>query len=101
MSKRHINPEVAPLERERIRAKFHSERQRVHGALRDIAESCRGGIDAEDLDDPGDAFHRRHHHDANRGRAQAKRQRKRHWKTKMWKRRTTVRRVRAQLLATD
>lgn len=98
MSQRHINLEWAPLERVQIRAKFHSERQRVNSSLRDIAESCRRGVDADDLDDPGDAFHRPHHHDASKGREQVKRRRKRHWKTKMWKRRTTVRRARAQRL---
>jgi hypothetical protein len=98
MSQRHINLERAPLERVQIRAKFHSERQRVSSSLRDIAESCRGGIDADDLDDPGNAFHRPHHHDASRGRERVKRRRKRHWKTKMWKRRTTVRRAKARQL---
>jgi hypothetical protein len=38
-----------------------------------------------------------HHHDAERAKAQAGRAGgQRHWKMKMWKRRTTVRRAKAQ-----
>jgi hypothetical protein len=37
-----------------------------------------------------------HHHDAERAKADAARRPVRHWKTKMWKRRTAVRRAKAQ-----
>jgi hypothetical protein len=39
-----------------------------------------------------------HHHDSERAKSQAAKAGKRHWKMKMWKRRTTQRRARAQAM---
>ena len=55
------------------------------------------GLDPEDLHEPGSAWKPIHHHDADKARSKvAKASRKtRHWKTKMWKRRTAMRQDRA------
>jgi hypothetical protein len=39
-----------------------------------------------------------HHHDAERAKASAGNTRKRHWKMKMWKRRSSLRQAKAKLV---
>lgn len=93
MSQRHRDTEVPMLPRQERRAHAHSERHRMHVELQSVAQTVSSGVEPEDVHEPGSAWKPMHHHDAEvaksklakRGRAQ------RHWKTKMWKRRTQMR----------
>ena len=98
MSQRHRTEEVlVPLKKE-VRAHAHSERHRIHVELQTVAQDVSSGLEPEDVHEPGAAWKPIHHHDAEVAKSKfAKRSRtKRHWKTKMWKRRTQLRRARAE-----
>lgn len=98
MSQRHRTSEVPlPLKQE-LKAQRHSERHRIHVELNSVAQEVSAGAEPEDLHEPGMAWKPVHHHDSEVAKAKlAKSKRnRRHWKTKMWKRRTTIRRAKAQ-----
>ena len=100
MSQRHRTAEVPLPPKQELRAPAHSERHRIHVELDQVAHLVSSGADPDDLNEPGSAWKPMHHHDAEVARTkQAKRKRNmRHWKTKMWKRRTQLRRERVQAL---
>jgi len=98
MSQRHRTADVPLPPKQELRAHAHSERHRIHVELNQVAQEVSAGLDAEDLHEPGRAWKPIHHHDAEvakRKVAKSKRNR-RHWKTKMWKRRTKMRQARAE-----
>lgn len=97
MSQRHRVDEVYLPPRQERRAHAHGERRRINVRLLEIAELVSAGHDPVDVHEPGIAWKPQHHRDPARAERRAvKVQRKqRHWKTKMWKRRSTVRRERA------
>jgi hypothetical protein len=81
-----------------LRARAHGERHRIHVQLNQVAQEVSAGLDADDLHEPGAAWKPIHHHDSEVAKikvAKASRNR-RHWKTKMWKRRTKMRQERAE-----
>ena len=98
MSQRHRTVEVPLPPKQELRAHAHSERHRIHVELNQVASEVSAGLDPSDVHEPGAAWKPMHHHDpevaktkvAKRGRAS------RHWKTKMWKRRSKVRQERAE-----
>ncbi len=99
MSQRHRTTEVQLPPKQELRAHAHSERHRIHVELSQVAQEVSGGLDPEDLHEPGTAWKPIHHHDAEVAKEKLVKQRKRnrrHWKTKMWKRRTNVRQARAE-----
>ncbi len=98
MSQRHRTAEVPMPPKEELRAHAHGERHRIHVELQHVAQDVSGGMDPEDVHEPGAAWKPLHHHDAEVAKEKdAKSNRsKRHWKTKMWKRRTEMRRERAR-----
>jgi hypothetical protein len=99
MSQRHRTTEVQLPPKQELRAHAHSERHRIHVELSQVAQEVSAGLDAEDLHEPGTAWKPIHHHDAEVAKEKLAKQRKRnrrHWKTKMWKRRTNVRQERAE-----
>ncbi|MEM8619951.1 MAG: hypothetical protein AAGF73_09530 [Actinomycetota bacterium] len=100
MSQRHRTDEVPLQPKQEVRAHAHSERHRIHVELQNVAQDVSAGIDPADVHEPGSAWKPEHHHDAEKARKKlAKRSRtKRHWKTKMWKRRTLLRQERAREL---
>ena len=100
MSQRHRTTEVPLPPKQEVRAHAHSERHRIHVELQSVAQDVCAGVDPEDLHEPGAAWKPMHHHDSDVAKSKAaKRSRtKRHWKTKMWKRRTVLRRERAQAI---
>jgi hypothetical protein len=100
MSQRHRTAEVPLPPKQELRAHAHGERHRIHVELQTVAQDVSGGIEPEDVHEPGAAWRPMHHHDSEIAKAkEAKRNRsKRHWKTKMWKRRTLLRRQRAEQL---
>jgi len=99
MSQRHRTAEVPLPPKQEVRARAHSERHRIHVELNQVAHQVSAGEDPEDLHEPGTAWKPMHHHDAEVAKSKLAKQRKRnrrHWKTKMWKRRTKMRQARAE-----
>ena len=99
MSQRHRTTEVQLPPKLELRAHAHGERHRIHVELNQVAQEVSAGLEPEDLHEPGAAWKPIHHHDAEVAKEKLAKQRKRnrrHWKTKMWKRRTKVRQERAE-----
>jgi hypothetical protein len=91
MSKRHRDgDQVLPPRAER-RAHARSERHRISNELAEVAEQVCSGVEPDDAHDPAVGYRPVHRHDPVRAKGQVKRRRRRHWKLKMWKRRTTIR----------
>ena len=97
MSQRNRVQEVPSQPKQETRAHAHSERHRIHVELQSVAQDVSAGLEPEDVHEPGAAWKPTHHRDAEVAKSKlAKRGRsKRHWKTKMWKRRTLMRQARA------
>lgn len=97
MSQRHRDAELPMQPKQELRAHAHSERHRIHVQLSNVATQVSAGLDPADVHEPGAAWKPEHHRDPDVARTKlAKRSRtKRHWKTKMWKRRTALRQARA------
>lgn len=100
MSQRHRDQDIPMQVKQEVRARAHSERHRIHVELQNAAKDISGGVDPADVHEPGAAWKPMHHHDAEVAKSKlAKKSRtKRHWKTKMWKRRTQMRLERAAAL---
>jgi len=103
MSQRHRTQEAAPPPKMDLRAHAHNERHRINSELHAVATQVSNGFEPDEVHEPGRAWVPLHHHDSERAKAQSARPRARHWKLKMWKRRTAVRKARAQAvrLVTD
>ena len=96
MSQRHRSTEAAPPPpKADLRAHAHNERHRIHSELQSVATQVSGGSEPDDVHEPGRAWVPLHHRDVDRVRP-PEGKRARHWKLKMWKRRTTKRRERAE-----
>ncbi len=98
MSKRHrAGDQAAAPPRQEQRAHARSERHRVNTELAEVAEQVSGGVEPDDLVEPGVGWRPERRRDPSKGKAQptTKRRRRRHWKLKMWKRRSATRRARA------
>jgi hypothetical protein len=78
------------------RAHAHNERHRIHSELHAVAAQVSAGYQPDEVHEPGRAWVPTHHHDAEKAKAEAGAGAKRHWKMKMWKRRTSMRRAKAQ-----
>jgi len=98
MSQRHRTADVLPPPKEELRAQAHGERHRIHVELQGVANQVSAGLDPADCHEPGAAWKPAHHHDAEVAKEQVlKRTRgQRHWKLKMWKRRTANRHAKAE-----
>jgi N-acyl-D-aspartate/D-glutamate deacylase len=85
---------------EELRAHAHGERHRIHVELHHVANQVSSGVEPEDLHEPGAAWKPLHHRDAEVAKTKLAKQsrRTRHWKTKMWKRRTSIRQARAEAM---
>ncbi len=97
MSQRNRDLEGPRQVKQEVRARAHSERHRIHVELQHAAKEISGGTDPADVHEPGEAWKPMHHHDAEVAKSKVadRSATKRHWKTKMWKRRTAVRQERA------
>jgi len=97
MSQRNRDLDIPMQVKQEVRAHAHSERRRIHVELQNAAKEISGGTDPADVHEPGEAWKPMHHHDPEVAKNKlAKRSAtKRHWKTKMWKRRTAMRQDRA------
>lgn len=98
MSQRHRTSDVPLPPKEEVRAHKHNERHRIQVELKNVAHQVSGGIEPEDLHEPGTGWKPYHHHDAEvaKTKLMKRNRRRRHWKTKMWKRRTAMRQAKAQ-----
>lgn len=98
MSQRHRTADVPLPPKQEVRAHAHSERHRIHVELSQVAQEVSAGLDADDLHEPGTAWKPVHHHDAEVAKTKLAKQtrNRRHWKTKMWKRRSKIRQERAE-----
>ena len=94
MSQRHRSTEMAPPPpKADQRARAHNERHRIHSELQSVATQVSAGSPPEDVHEPGRAWVPERH-DGERTRAPEQKA-LRHWKLKMWKRRSAGRRARA------
>ncbi len=98
MSQRHRTAEVPLPPKQELRARAHGERHRIHVELNQVAQEVSAGLDAEDLHEPGTAWKPVHHHDSEvaKTKLRSRTRKQRHWKTKMWKRRTKMRQEKAE-----
>ena len=98
MSQRHRTAEVPLPPKQEVRAHAHGERHRIHVELNQVAQEVSAGNDAEDLHEPGTAWKPVHHHDSEVAKEKVAKQtrNRRHWKTKMWKRRSKMRQEKAE-----
>ena len=95
MSNRHRTTDVVLPHHEERRVQARSERHRVNTALADVTGQILGGAEPDDVVEPGVGFRAERHHDPDRSRPSPRR--RRHWKLKMWKRRTAERRAKAYI----
>ena len=100
MSQRHRATETPPPPKREVKAHAHGERHRIHVELNQVAHLVSSGLDPADVHEPGRAWRPSHRRDRELAARKDERARRpvRHWKTKMWKRRTSIRRQRALAL---
>lgn len=98
MSQRHRTAEVTLPPKTELRNQAHRERHRIREELSNVAHQVSAGLDPDDVHEPGAAWKPAHHHDPDKAKAKlsSSRRRLRHWKTKMWKRRSLERQAKAE-----
>ena len=93
MSARHRSVGSPLPPKQELRAHAHGERHRIHVELQSVAQEVSAGSEPDEVHEPGAAWRPERHRDAEIAKkklAKSPRSR-RHWKTKMWKRRTVMR----------
>lgn len=95
MSNRHRSTDVVQPHHVERRVHARSERHRVHTALADVTGQILGGAEPDDVIEPGVGFRAERRRDPMKAKPSVRR--RRHWKLKMWKRRTAERRARAAM----
>jgi len=103
MSQRHRGAEAPSSSKppkptkEELRAQAHGERHRIHAELQDVANQVSQGLDPDDAHEPAAEWKPESRRDGEVAKAlDSKRSRPlRHWKMKMWKRRSARRQARA------
>ncbi len=96
MSQRHRSQDVVPPPKMDVRAHAHNERHRINSELQSVAAQVSAGYEPDEVHEPGRAWVPAHHHDAEKAIKNASPKRLRHWKVKEWKRRSSVRKAKAQ-----
>lgn len=96
MSQRHRSPEAAPPPKMDLRAHAHNERHRINAELHAVAVQVSAGEPPEDLHEPGRGWIPGHHREAERVAEASRPKSTRHWKLKMWKRRSKLRLAKAK-----
>jgi hypothetical protein len=100
MSQRHRSDMAVLPPKVETRAHARGERHRVNTEMLSVAHQVFAGVEPDDAYETGNHWKPIHHHDADRAKEQeAKKGRKRHWKLKMWKRRTAARKAKAAAYA--
>lgn len=100
MSQRRRDADLQVPPKQEIRAHAHAERHRIHVELSQVASQISAGSDPADVHEPGAAWKPEHHRDPEVARSKLlnRSRGKRHWKMKMWKRRSAMRQARAQAI---
>jgi len=98
MSKRHRDGEQVLPPRAERRAHARSERHRITTELAEVADQVAAGVEPDDAPDPAVGYRPIRRHDPDKAKGQVRRRRRRHWKLKMWKRRTSMRLVKAKAI---
>jgi hypothetical protein len=98
MSQRHRSQDVAPPPKMDVRAHAHNERHRINSELQSVADQVSAGYEPDEVHEPGRAWVPSHHHDAEKAIKASAPKRLRHWKVKEWKRRSTVRKAKANAI---
>lgn len=98
MSQRHRDAELPVPAKQELRAHAHSERHRIHVELNNVASQVSAGLDPADVHEPGVAWKPEHPRDPDvaRDKLLNRSRSRRHWKLKMWKRRTKMRQQKAR-----
>lgn len=98
MSRRNRPDEGVEAARMEQRAHAKAERHRVNTELHSVATAVLGGVEPDDMVEPGPAWRPVHHRSSEKAKAKlaSSKRRRRHWKVKAWKRRTELRRDRAR-----
>ena len=96
MSQRHRSQDSAPMPKMDMRAHAHNERHRINSELQAVAAQVSAGYEPDEVHEPGPAWVPEHHRKPLKegGASRALR----HWKVKAWKRRTNVRKAKAQAM---
>lgn len=81
--------------REEVKAHAHSERNRIRRELAEAVKMLDSGIEADLVDEPGVGWKVEKRHGYQPETIEDRRQKRRHWKQKAWKRRTMNRKRRA------
>lgn len=97
MSQRHRSAETVPPAKAEVRAHAHGERHRIHTELQSVAAQVSSGVDPDDIHEPGPAWvvpenAARIERTWREGKSKVRK----HWKLKMWKRRTSLRLAKAK-----
>ena len=95
MSQRHRSQEAAPPPKMDLRAHAHNERHRINSELQAVAAQVSAGAEPDEVHEPGPAWVPDHHRHL-KAREDTSPKRLRHWKVKAWKRRSSVRKAKAQ-----
>ncbi len=98
MSQRHRTAEVTLPPKSELRSQAHRERHRIREELSSVASQVSAGLDPDDVHEPGAAWKPVHHHDPDVAKDKLSQRSRslRHWKTKMWKRRSVQRQAKAR-----
>lgn len=78
------------------RAHAHNERHRINSELHSVATQVSGGLEPDEVHEPGPAFAPTHRHNTEKAIRNSAPKSLRHWKLKEWKRRSAVRKAKAQ-----
>ncbi|HAP76931.1 MAG TPA: hypothetical protein DCR14_12695 [Acidimicrobiaceae bacterium] len=95
MSQRHRSQDSAPVPKMDMRAHAHNERHRINSELQSVAAKVSAGYEPDEVHEPGRAWVPEHHRTRK---ASGGGKSLRHWKVKAWKRRSTVRKAKAQAM---
>ncbi len=95
MSQRHRQEAVPPPKMD-TRAHAHNERHRINSELHSVATQVSGGLEPDEVHEPGPAFAPTHRHNTEKAIRNSAPKSLRHWKLKEWKRRSAVRKAKAQ-----
>jgi hypothetical protein len=96
MSQRHRSQDVVQPPKVELRAHAHNERHRINSELQSVAAQVSAGYEPDEVHEPGRAWVPEHHRDAEKAKKASAPKRLRHWKVKEWKRRSTVRKAKAE-----
>ena len=97
MSQRHRQEAIPPPKMD-TRAHAHNERHRINSELHAVATQVSAGLEPDEVHEPVPAFAPTHLNHTEKAIKNTAPKSMRHWKLKEWKRRTAVRRAKAQAM---